>query len=130
MPQRFKNTANFLDDIIVTGSIRTEYLCNQSLKKLDQAGFKLIRNKCAYFQDEVCYLLTTISKERIKRNKQKAIIDAPRQTIVTLVKNLSGLVKYYSKFVPNLAILTKPIYDLLKSNKPFVWSDACDMAFR
>lgn len=70
------------------------------------------KDKCAFFQLEVSYLVRfTISKEGVKKkiDKQKAIIDAPRSTTVTQVKIFAGMVNDYSKFVQKLGILIRPI---------------------
>ncbi|XP_031358273.1 uncharacterized protein K02A2.6-like, partial [Photinus pyralis] len=91
--QGIKNTANFLDDIIVTGATRKEHVENLKavLKKLNDAGFKLNKTKCAFFQEEVSYLGFTISKYGIKKNleKQRAIIEAPRPSTITQVKSFA-----------------------------------------
>ena len=36
---------------------------------------------------------------------------------------------YYGKFVPNLASLLHPMYELLKANQRWVWSKVCEEAF-
>ena len=36
---------------------------------------------------------------------------------------------YYHKFIPDAARLMKPLYDLLKKNTKFEWSDECKKAF-
>ncbi|XP_031339506.1 uncharacterized protein K02A2.6-like [Photinus pyralis] len=132
--QGIKNTANFLDDIIVTGATRKEHVENLKavLKKLNDAGFKLNKTKCAFFQEEVSYLGFTISKYGIKKNleKQRAIIEAPRPSTITQVKSFAGMVNYYSKFVPKLAILMRPIYDLLKQNQKYKWTSNCEKSFK
>jgi hypothetical protein len=40
---------------------------------------------------------------------------------------LSG---YYRRFIPNFSKIAKPIIELLKKGNKYIWSDACDEAFR
>jgi hypothetical protein len=40
---------------------------------------------------------------------------------------LSG---YYRRFIPNFSKIAKPITELLKKGNKYIWSDACDEAFR
>lgn len=131
--QGCNGVANFLDDIIITGKTREDHEKNirEVFKRLEDAGLQLKKEKCAFFQDEVSYLGYTISKEGLKKNsdKQRAIIDAPRPENVTQVKSFIGMVTYYGKFVPKLSIIMKPIFELLKKNNKYIWTDACGKAF-
>lgn len=70
----------------------------------------------------------SISREGLIKNgdKQKAIIEAPRPTSVTQNKSFAGMVNYYSRFLPKLSIILRPIYDLLKINNKFARSDSCE----
>ena len=40
------------------------------------------------------------------------------------------MVNYYAKFLPNLATLLRPLYDLLQTAKTWDWGDAQEQAFR
>ncbi|XP_045510461.1 uncharacterized protein K02A2.6-like [Colias croceus] len=40
-----------------------------------------------------------------------------------------GLVNFYSKFCINMSDILKPLYDLLKKNVTWEWTDMCDRAF-
>lgn len=132
--QGCKGTANFLDDIIITGKTRTEH--EENLKtvflKLREAGLQLKKEKCEFFKEEISYLGYTISNKGLKKNldKQKAIINAPRPRNISQVKSFEGMINYYGKFVPKLSIIMKPIYDLLQKNSKFNWNEKCEKAFK
>ena len=51
--QGIPGTANYLDDIIVTGATEEEHLTNLQLtsSKLKESGFCLRMDKCKFFQD-------------------------------------------------------------------------------
>lgn len=131
--QGLNGVANFVDDIIITGKTRKEHEDNlrKVFLKLQDAGFRIKLNKCAFFQDEINYLGHTITKYGLKKNtdKIKAILEAPQPQNTTQVKSFAGLVNYYSKFVPNVSSIMKPIYQLLKKNNRFEWNHDCEVAF-
>ena len=41
-----------------------------------------------------------------------------------------GLITFYLKFVPNLATMAAPIYQLTRKNAPFDLNEACQNAFK
>jgi hypothetical protein len=49
---------------------------------------------------------------------------------VSEVRSFLGLAGYYRRFIPNFSKITKPITELLKKGNKYVWSDACDEAFK
>ena len=54
-------------------------------KKLLEAGFRLRKSKCKFFQEKVAYLGYVIDAEGLQKDPEKvnAIINAPRPTSVT-----------------------------------------------
>ena len=51
-------------------------------------------------------------------------------TNVFEVQSFLGLVTFYSKFLPNLATIAAPIYQLTRKNVPFDWNEECQKAFQ
>jgi hypothetical protein len=49
---------------------------------------------------------------------------------VSEVRSFLGLAGYYRRFIPNFSKITKPITELLKKENKYVWSEACDEAFK
>lgn len=132
--QGISGVCNFLDDFIVTGRTREEHFENlrQVFQKLTEANLKVRWGKCAFFQKQVTYLGHVIDKNGIRKSKDKveAILDAPAPQNATQVKSFAGMVNYYAKFVPRLSLLMGPIYELLKKDAEFSWSEDCANAFR
>ena len=60
----------------------------------------------------------------------KAIKESLAPTNVSEVRSFLGLVTFYSKFVPNLATMAAPIYQLTRKNVPFDWNEECQKAFQ
>jgi hypothetical protein len=49
---------------------------------------------------------------------------------VSEVRSFLGLAGYYCRFIPNFSKITKPIIELLKKGNKYLWSEACDEAFK
>jgi hypothetical protein len=46
------------------------------------------------------------------------------------VRSFHGLAGCYQWFIPNFPKIAKPIIELLKKGNKYVWSEACDEAFK
>lgn len=130
--QGAKGTAAFRDDIVVTGKNDHEHVQNldEVLQRLEEAGLKLNLKKCQFFQEEIKYLGHIISKEGLSKDPEKvaAMVEAKRPENTTDVKAFTGLVTFYGKFVPKLAEVLKPIYDVQNKEK-FQWTMSAEKAF-
>jgi hypothetical protein len=63
-------------------------------------------------------------------SKVKEVLDWKPSTTVSEVRSFLGLAGYYRRFIPNFSKITKPVTELLKKENKYVWSDACDKAFK
>jgi hypothetical protein len=73
-----------------------------------------------------------VSPEGIAVNprKVKEVLDWKPPTTVSEVQSFLGLAGYYRRFIPNFSKIAKPVTELLKKENKYVWSDACDEAFK
>ena len=62
-------------------------------------------------------------------SKVKAISDMPPPTDKQGVMRFSGMVNYLNTFCPNLSQVIKPLFDLTKQDREFIWSDVHQEAF-
>lgn len=62
--------------------------------------------------------------------KVEAILQAPRPENVSQLRSYLGLVNYYHKFLPNLAMTLHPLNVLLQTGTKWKWSKECDRAFQ
>ncbi|XP_075539783.1 uncharacterized protein LOC142574626 [Dermacentor variabilis] len=123
----------YLDDILVTGKTAEEHLINLEalLKRLSERGVRVKKEKCAFFQNELCYLGHKISAEGIAASPDKieAVIKAAAPTTKQQLQSFLGVVNYYGKFVPNLSTVANPLYRLLQKDTSWCWDDRCRAAF-
>ena len=99
----------YLDDIIVTGRTIEEHLERlvSVLKRLEEYGLKANREKCKFLRSFVEYLGHVISAEGLQQSpeKVKAITEMPKPQDVTQLRAFLGMVQYYAKFLPDLAVV-------------------------
>jgi hypothetical protein len=124
----------YLDDILVTGESDAIHLRNLAsvLSRLESVGIRLKREKCEFMIPEVEYLGHRISAQGIQpvSGKVRAVREAPTPKDVSQLRSFLGMLNYYGKFLPNLATLLRPLYDLLQSAKSWSWGEPQEQAFR
>ena len=124
----------YLDDILITGSSEEQHLKNLSevLKRLEQAGLRLKKEKCEFLATSVVYLGHRIDAKGLHPTNDKidAISRAPMPKNCTELKAYLGLLNYYNKFMPNLATELAPLYQLLHKGTLWQWGEQEDKAFK
>jgi hypothetical protein len=123
----------YLDDIIVTGSTSEQHWANleRLLSRLQDYGFRIRQEKCAFFQESVEYLGYCIDKEGKKPSSSAitAIEKLPIPQNLQEVKAFLGKINYYGRFINDLASKAAPLNRLLCKGAKFEWSDDCNKAF-
>ena len=123
----------YLDDILITGSTTDEHLRNltEVLKRLEEAGLRLKREKCEFLSTSVVYLGHRIDAEGLHPTADKvdAIHEAPTPQNCTELKAYLSLLNYYNKFIPNLSTELAPLYKLLQKATSWHWGDKENKAF-
>ena len=105
------------------------------LKALCKNGLKLSPKKCQLFKTELQYMGNTIfikdKRVCIKplRSRLEEIQRIKPPTTPKGCRSFAGMVNFVSIFCPELQKLLKPIYDLTRKVKPFIWGDEQQKAF-
>ena len=115
----------YIDDIVVYAATLDEH--DQKIfrlfRRLSDAGLRLQPEKCTFLATEVAYLGHTISAEGVRPNPAKieAVKNFPVPRNPKNIKEFLGLIGYYRRFIPNLANRAKPLTELLRKGRAFVW---------
>ena len=98
-------------------------------------GLKISPKKCQLFRTELQYIGNTIFiKERrvcVKplRSRLEAIQNLKPPTTQKGCRSFAGVVNFVNIFCPELQKLLKPIYELTKKGRLFVWGEEQQKAF-
>ncbi|KAF9760650.1 Retrovirus-related Pol polyprotein from transposon 17.6 [Nosema granulosis] len=84
--------------------------------KVKAVGLSLNKKKCRFFKKEVKILGNIVTEEKIKTDpdKVKTIQEYPEPTTIKELRSFLGVVNYCREFVPKFAMITAPLYGLLK----------------
>ncbi len=101
-------------------------------RRLSERNLRVNPDKCKFFQERVEYCGHGISAAGLYKTKAKidAVMEAPRPTNVSELRGFLGMVNYYHKFLPNLAMVLHPLTEMLREDgRSWAWSESCDKAF-
>nr|XP_061820643.1 uncharacterized protein K02A2.6-like [Nerophis lumbriciformis] len=116
----------YIDDIAVWGRTAKEHneRLTKVLERVQQYGLKLNKNKCQFGVSEIIFLGDKLSAHGVQPDDEKihAIQRMPSPTDKTGVQRILGVVNYIGKFIPNLAVKTSCIRELLHNDTEFKWT--------
>lgn len=131
--QDMKGVCVYQDDICITALGWKTHLDTLQgvLRRLKDAGLTVDPQKCEFFKKSVVYLGHRISKDGLAKTEDKvqAIKETSRPTNTSELRSLIGMVNFYKKFVPDMARILRPLYDLLKKGRQCEWSKQCETCF-
>ena len=125
-----------MDDLLIHGMKGNHIDRLEALfKAMIKHGLKLSPKKCQLFMKHLVYMGnvfhidgSTISITPLQ-SRIEAIQKLQPPTNVKGCKSFCGVVNYLSIFCRHLQKLLKPIYDLTKKGRPFVWQEEQQNAF-
>ena len=122
-----------IDDIIVFSVTWEEHVrhLRQVLECLREAGLTTSIEKSRFFLTEADYLGHGVSENGIFTDgaKVEAIRNYPSPRDRRELGRFLGMVGWFSKFIPNCATISEPLYSLRRKSVRFTWSDECENAF-
>ena len=126
-----------MDDLLIHSTKADHWkLLEQLLKSMCKNGLRLSPKKCQLFKTNLIYMGNefTITKRTMTitplRSRTEAINKIPTPRTPKQCKSFCGVVNYLSLFCPDLQKLLKPIVELTRKERPFIWGDAQEKAFR
>ena len=126
-----------MDDLLIHSTKVAHWkLLEQLLKSMCKKGLRLSPKKCQLFKTHLTYMGNEFSiNKRIMtitslRSRTEAINKIPTPKTPKQCKSFCGVVNYLSLFCPDLQKLLKPIVELTRKDRPFIWGDAQEKAFK
>ena len=122
----YTETLCYMDDILIATKDKEELRERVKAVRyvLNKANVQINEEKSTDECPEVKWLGYKLSAEGMEPTKDKTdmlqALSAP--TTAREVRQILGVINYYGKFIPRLAIIGQPIYDLLKKNKQWKWA--------
>jgi len=124
----------FIDDVIVGTESEEGHdeLVAEVVKRLEENNLYVKPEKCKWKVKEVEFLGVVIGPERIKMEKEKVkgVLEWPTPKCVKDVQKFLGLVNYYRRFIKGFAMVARPLHDLVKKDKKWVWTEKEEKAFQ
>ncbi len=118
---------NIADDIIVYGKTREEHdkRLVALLERMRKCGLTSSGANCEIGAEEITFFGLKLSKNGVALNDDKveALLKAATPTSVGEVHSLLGLAVYASSYIPNLATIAKPLWDLTREGVEFIWEE-------
>ncbi|XP_063635189.1 uncharacterized protein K02A2.6-like [Cydia splendana] len=122
----------FLDDVVITGENDKEHIGNlyRVFERLEKYGLKIKKDKCSFLANSITYLGYVVDKEGLHTcpKKVRDILNVTTPSNVSELRSFLGMAMYYAKFVRNISTILTPLYELLKKNVKFEWSQSCQEA--
>ena len=124
----------FINDVIV--GMETEEghdeLVAEVIKRLEENDLYVKLEKCKWKVREVGFLGVVIGPEgiRMEEEKVKGVLDWSTPKYVKDVQKFLGLANYYRQFIKGFASIARPLYDIVKKDKKWDWTEKQEEAFR
>ena len=123
----------YLDDVIVFSEDFDEQVDPILIRcsHIGSVGLKLKPSKCVFFVTKVSFLGHNLSKKGILPDPENVakILNWPVPKTVCDVRGILGLGCYYHRFIRNFSERVQPLVNLTKKDKPFKWTEECQLAF-
>jgi len=117
----------YMDDIVIYARSLQEHAVKfeRLMQRLRNANLKLQPDKCEFLRKEVAYLGHIIGSDGVRPdpNKINAVFKFPIPRNQKNIKQFLGLVGYYRRFIPQFSKIARPLTDLLKKDRTFIWEN-------
>ena len=126
-----------MDDLLLHSTKAAHWkLLEQLFQSMWKNGLKLSPRKCQLFRTKLTYMGNEfiISKRTMTitplRSRTEAISKIPTPRTAKQCKSFCGVVNNLSLFCPDLQTLLKPIVELTRKDRPFIWGQEQEKAFK
>ena len=124
----------FLDDILIFSPTREQHLkdLERVLQILQEHKFYAKMSKCEFMKTRIEFLGHVISDQGLETDSSKirAIKEYPRPKNISELRSFLGLASYYRKFICNFAKIAAPLYELIKKDVRYDWTEEKESSFQ
>ena len=118
-----------MDDLLLFTPSKKSHMdkLEDLLKALLKNGLKISPKKCQLFKTNLLYMGNEIFIENKRvcvkplRSRLEAIQKLQLPSMVKGCRSFAGMVNFLGMFCPELQKLLKPIYNLTRKGRPFIW---------
>jgi len=129
-----RKVAAFINDVIIGTETEEGHdeLVAEVIRRLEENNLYVKLEKCKWKVREVGFLRVVIGPEGIKmeEEKVKGVLEWPTPKCVKDVQKFLGLANYYRQFIKGFAFIARPLYDMVKKDKKWEWTEKQEKAFR
>lgn len=115
----------YMDDLMIATKDSESHieLLEEVFRRLVANKLELRLNKCEFMQSEIKYLGYLISGNGIKPDDKglQAVKEFPIPKKTHEVQSFLGLCLYFRQFVKDFSVKAKPLYDLIRKDKKFMF---------
>ena len=126
-----------MDDLLIHSTKAAHWkLFEQLLQSMCKNGLRLSPKKCQLFQTKLTYMGNEFNINKrtmtvtLLRTRTEAIAKIPTPRTPKQCKSFCGVVNYLSLFCKDLQKLLKPIVELTRKGRPFIWGKEQEKAFQ
>ena len=100
-------------------------------ERLRKANLKLKPEKCCLFQKRIHFLGHVVSAAGVEPDQRKvqAVVDWPTPRTLTEVRAFVALASYYRRHIAGFAEIARPLHELTRKGRSFVWTERQQRAF-
>ena len=123
----------YIDDFLIAAKNdqELEERTKRVLRKAAEIDIYFKPEKCAFKQTKVDFCGMIISENSIAIDpiKIQGILDWPIPTKVRDIRAFIGFVGFYRPFINGFSKIAKPLHDLTKKDRMFIWGPDQELAF-
>ena len=99
---------------------------------MDRRDREINSDKCHFGAQSLQFLGHIITKDRIlpDSDKIKAVKEYSIPQNLTQLRAFLGLASYYRRFIKNFSQIATPLYNLLKKDINYEWTEECQQVFQ
>ncbi|KAK9146004.1 hypothetical protein Sjap_005907 [Stephania japonica] len=124
----------FIDDIMIYSKTESDHRkhLRKVLQTLREHKLYAKLSKCEFWASEVKFLGHVVNAEgvTVDPTKIEAILRWPQPKNASEIRSFLGLAGYYRRFVQNFSSIASPLTELTRKDVTYIWSDACEKAFK